>query len=179
MAADLLSMALNTVIDLLKVSALTVLPVFVLALLTNAVRKRLAAAKGWSWIKSAFVATFLILAILINLIYWPDWLSTLGTAGYGEIPPEFRYTLPETVFGYAMNLARLLFVALLLTLLALPVEMTALYWKEHCQKAYGLKGWLSTLAGLFCTLFLAWGVVLLLFPWSITGVLYLIFFGFG
>ncbi|HIH16758.1 MAG TPA: hypothetical protein HA252_05105 [Candidatus Diapherotrites archaeon] len=179
MALELVPLVVNTVFDLLRLSALTVLPAFVLALLTNALRKRLAAGFQWTWLKSALVALFLVAFALINLVYWPDWLSTLGKATYGEIPPEFRPTLPETVFGYVMVEARLLFVALVLALLALPLAFTALYWKEHCQRKWGLRGWLSTLAGLYCTLFLAWAVVLLVFPWSITGILYLVYFGLG
>lgn len=179
MAADLLASAFFSVLDLLRASAFSLLPALVLALVVRALRRWLAETKGWSWLKSAFVATFIVLALLVNLVYWPDWISTLGKATYGEVPPQFQYTLPENLFGYAVNLVRLLFVSLLLALLALPIELVALALKEHAERRHGLHGLLALALGLYGALFLTWAAVLFLFPWAISGLLYLVFFGFG
>ncbi len=179
MAADLLPMAFNSVLDLLRAAALTTLPAFVLALAINALRKALVHRYQWTWMKSAFVATFLVFAVLVNLVYWPDWLSTVGQAAYGQLPPEIQPTAASNALGYAFNEARLLFVALLLTLLAFPVELVTLYFKEHAERRHGVKGLLAALAGVFMASFLAWAAILFLFPWAVSGVLYLIFFGFG
>jgi len=180
MAANLLASAFFSVLDLSKISAFSLLPALVLALLVRALRRWLAETRGWSWLKSAFVATFIVLAILVNLVYWPDWISTLGKATYGQVPAQFQYTLPETLFGYAVNLARLLFVSLLLALLALPVELVALALKEHAERRHAFgRGLLALALGLYGALFLTWAVVLFLFPWAISGLIYLVFFGFG
>lgn len=177
-------MAQNTVLDILfglielvKGAFLLSIPVFVFVFIAIFVRRALAKKYKWNWFKSSIITTYFLVFSLVFVLYALPILQVLTIPGQ-IVFPEFQPTILEQFVPLVIQFARLLIVALLLTFLLMPIEFVGLFLfekiSEKTKHAFSVR--------LFATVFITMAVVSIVFlfiaPWIVTGILYLIFFGF-
>ncbi len=178
MAQDTLSLILFSILDLLKGSLIFSIPVFAFVFIAIFVQKALSKKYQWTWFKSSAITTYFFMFSLASVLYVLPIIDVFTTTQTVSVLPEFAPTPLEIVLPIILQFVRLLVVALILSFILMPLEFVGLYLFEAISKktkvSYSVRlflaVFLSTLFTLAITIFLA--------PWIITGLIYLIFFGF-
>ena len=127
-----------------------------------------------SWFRAVLLSIFLEVFVLLLVVYFLPAYLGFQEQTYGELLPELQPTIFEIVGGYLFTLVRLLLVSLLFCFLLLPLVFVSSYVFEKLNPKW--PHYLRVFIAVFASTLIGGIVVLLLFPWTISGLLYLIFF---
>ncbi|MFH0714824.1 MAG: hypothetical protein V1847_03165 [Candidatus Diapherotrites archaeon] len=179
------------ILSVLLYSLLLAVPVCAIAWIGSLLRKRI--SKKWkiSWIFSTAISTYVLVLIGVVALFAFPALSvgsvqdTLpadvneqiifegGQAVDAPLSPEA--SVGNSFVSFLYNALRLLVVALVLTLLLLPLEVLASFASDALEKRkapFLLQVYVASFVGVLIAF-----LVLIVFPWLQTGLLYYIFFG--
>lgn len=179
MAQDFFLLAFFSLLDLLKGSVIFSIPVFVFVFTAIFVRKSLAKKYKWAWFKSSIVTTYFLVFSLVLVIYVLPIVDVNNSVQNYPILPELAPTPLEIATPIILQFFRLLVVALILTFILMPLEFVGLFLFEKISQkikaAYSVHIFLTVLASTFFSL----AIILFLMPWIVSGIIFLIFFGFA
>lgn len=183
MPLDPVSDVLLSLLGLLQGSVLTTAPVFAVTLAAAALRKKLAARFGLSWIKSSFIVTYLTVLVISALLYFSPLVASLGEGIY--VPAPFQNELWVSALSALAVPLRLVLVCLAFAVLLLPLELIgSLVFDASKQRWPKINYYLNVLISVFVTVVIAALLAIWLLPAVfgidvITGVLYMLFYGTG
>jgi hypothetical protein len=139
----------------------------------------------FSWLSAAALTSYVFTAIIVFAIYFTPVLQSLGQSTMGEVPEMFQPSAQE-IAGQILGVpARLLIVSLFVALLLMPLEFVGSFIYDSLGKKYPkLNHYIRAFAAVFCATLFAWFLILFVFQMIlgidlITGLLYLIFYGFA
>ena len=177
MAGDLGNLVLG-VLELLKGSFFIALQAWVILLIANYLRKKLPGLKSWSWIKSSAATAYLAVLALVNVVYILPILSVAGKAT-STLPDVLQPTLLESLGELVLQEIRLAVVALVLAAVLLPLIVVGDFIFEWLQRRFGWNYFLPSLVSAYAITVVAMAAILFTGnSWVITGIFYLILFGF-
>ncbi|AJF60211.1 MAG: hypothetical protein J4224_01585 [Candidatus Diapherotrites archaeon] len=176
MVQDLVSVTVFSLIDLLKGSFISSVPVFIFVFFASKVRRAIAGKYKWSWFKSGFITTYLLIFSLILVLYLQPALPLLQSDPFGETPVEFQTPVLELLLIALIQLVRLLVVALVLSFIVLPLEFIGLFLHEKIKKSFKFHWALKLYLTVFIVTLLASIFVLFFAQWIISGTLAFIYY---
>lgn len=177
MPLNLVLYLIFSLLDLLKGTIVWSIPTFFLVLIITFVRRKVAEKYKLNWVKSAIASTFIVLFTLILILYFSPIVLSLGQETIGEIPAEGRPALLEILGSLILFVLRLFLVAVVISLILLPFEFVAVYLFEKVSRTWRLNYYINLYIVSFLVTLIAAIILLFIFPWSLAGMLYLLFFG--
>ncbi len=185
MPLGLLSDIAFSALGLLQGTLLTSMPVFVAVALLALVRSKIAARYSLSWIKSTALVTFVAIAVLVFLANYVPMLASLGEQSLGAVPAQLADNQESALLRAVMQPLRMIFVALALTLLLLPLGLIGDFIYAALNERWkGMNRYVWMFASVFLTVLVAMLFALIILPRAfgidvITGVIYFVFVGTG
>lgn len=178
MALNPIENIILSLIDLLRGSITVAIPLFILLLIGQKFRKRIEKETKWSWIKSSFAATFIIMFILMLLGFFYPFLAATQEQALGEVPSIFAPSLDIILLSFVAGIFKALIVALVATLILMPLEFVGLYFHEVISKKLGKQPeWLKLLVTAYVSSVFGSAIILFLVPELIPGILFYLYFG--
>ncbi len=162
------------VVDLVRMSLIAAIPAFLLVLLGQRLDQYIKDKYKLSWIVSAFAVSFVILVPIVFIAYLvPLSMGFLGSELSWETAPEFMQpTLIDVAMAVVATVVKNLLSALLFAILLMPLLFFGSFAEEALQKRFKLPKLANLFVSVFLTAALAWIVVLFVFPWVVTAVLW-------
>jgi len=173
MAAQILDLVVYPLLSLLVRAFFVSVPVFFLALVSASVSSGLSKKFRFKWLQSTVVSTYLIVFVLIFFLYWFPFVSVLPSVQTGSAPEGLQFSLLENVFHWAVIFAGLLFKALALTALLLPLEFVSALAFDVVSRRVSKTQWFCLFLAVYLTTLLAL-LVLLFNPWIIQGMVWFV-----
>ncbi len=125
-----------------------------------------------SWIQSVFLSMLALVFILVFVLYFFPMASAPSNSVLDQPPDE-----PQDVLGGIANfltqVARLLFVSLVFTILLVPLALLGDFVRQYVQKKR--KKWIALLIASWCCV-LVTVLIWFLFPWIPAGLVYFWFY---
>ena len=166
------------ILDILRIALIFSIPLFIAAIPSLALKNLLAKKYNLNWIQSALLATYLALtAILIFLYLLPYYFGFIASEIAKQTAPVLlELSLLDMVSAVFFTIIRLLGTGLLLTILVLPLEFLAEYFSD-LLKEKKIPGLLQKFIVSYCISLVVTIIILFVFPWIWTGIIYLIYWG--
>jgi len=177
MALDPISNLLFSALELAKGGILFSIPAFVIVWISTAIQGKLKLKYSLNWVKSAFLTAYIVTFAIVIFIYYLPIFGIIGASPLGVIPEEFRNSLLEVSLQQLFNLGRLLIVSLVLTFILIPLAFIGSFLRAEIGKKFKLPSFATLYLTILVITLLVSGIVLFIFPWAITGIFTLIFFG--
>ncbi|MBU1120465.1 hypothetical protein KJ660_01160 [Candidatus Micrarchaeota archaeon] len=176
MVLNLLVDIVFSLLDLIKGSFLLSIIVFALVLIGIFIQRKLIKKFKLSWIKSSLISTFIIVFIFVFAMYvFPLALGFSGTDP-GILPQGFEMTATEYLFLIGMALFKVILLSFILTVFLLPLQFVGLFAMDFLKKKYSLPFIANVFFAVFCSTLVGSFIVIYLFPWIPTGIVYLLYF---
>lgn len=171
--------ALNMLIELFRLSLITSIPSFIIALGTEQLHKRLSKRFSLSWAKSALISTYLTVTLLIMVLYsLPLYIGWAESPLTGQsMPPELQPVALDYLMFAVFFVLKIITTGLIFSILLLPLIFFSVYALEKAREKEKLPELANKFVAVFATNVLAWLVLLFVFPWVFGGLLYLLFWG--
>jgi len=167
-----------SIFDLLKGSIIITIPIFLLLLVGQKLRKRIESETKWNWLTSAFVATLIINFILLLVAYFFPLVTALQEVSIGQIPSVFAPSVTSLLGLFVFGVIWVGIVSVILSLLLMPLEFAGLFFYEFVSKKLKKQpDWVKLLATAYISAVFSSAVILFLVPEAITGFFYLLYFG--
>ncbi|GEM_PF-5424457 len=164
---------------LLKGALAPAVIVFFLALIGKRVRGTIEKEMNWKWLGSTLAATFVISWCIVLLAYFFPIITASQEQGLGLVPSPIAPTLSGIALSYIYGVLKVTLVAAVLCVLLLPLELVGSYIRSVVEKKLGkLPSWSKLLVSAYIVTLLASFIVLFIVPQSVTGLLYLLYYGF-
>ena len=168
-----------SLLALLKGALAPAIIIFFLALIGKAVRGAIEKEMKWKWLGSTLATTFVICWCLLLLVYFYPIITASQEQGLGLLPSPIAPQLPDVALSYIYGVLKVTLVAAVLCALLLPLELVGSYVHSTVEKRLGkLPSWLKLLASAYIVTLLASFIILFIVPQSVTGLLYLLYYGF-
>lgn len=180
---DSIIILFTSLFDLVKGAFILAIPVFLLVLLGDWLKKRLEAKRKLSWLQSTLLSTYIIATLLILVLYFGGYALILQSYTGGSPPPSIsptpEFALIQTALFLGVSLFKKLFAGLALTLVILPFTVIGSLILERLKgkqskKAKKERQWLPFFASVFLVTLLAY-LGILVFDFIPAGVIFLIF----
>ncbi len=169
---------LLAIIELLRLSIITVIPCFVIALGAEQLHSRISKRFSLSWAKSALISTYLAVTLLIIFLYSiPGYLGWAESPLTGKpIPAELQPTALDIAALLLFAIVKILLTALIYSILLLPFIFFATYVLEKLrEREKPFPQLVNKFIAVFAAVLLAWIILLFVFPFSAGGLLYLLY----
>jgi len=176
MVLDLASNAFFSVIDLIKIAFIASVPAFIGVILGMKLKGLLEKKFKDSWLRNSFIVTYIFCLIIVAFLYVFPLMEAFGETNTAGIPQELNPTLTDSILAFLWSAFKILFSAFVIAILLIPLEFVGLYVFEWLQKKYKFNYFAELFLGVFSASLVAVIVLLFLFPWTITGLIYLIYF---
>jgi len=162
MASDLFSVALFSLIDLLRGSFINSLLVFIFVFFAVKVRRSLSRQYKWSWFKSSFITTYLLVFSLILVLYLIPIIEVVreNPEFGGSVPVEFQIPVNELFASAVVQIIRLLVVALVLSFMLVPLEFVGLYIHQQIVKKFKFHWAIKLYLAVFLTTLLSFAFII-------------------
>ena len=165
-------------LDFLRIVIFVTVPVFLVSLPVLFAKERIAKK-----FQSALITTYLAVTIILIFLYlYPYALGFSQSQIAGQTAPSILATTPQDILiAVFLGIIKILTTALILTVLLLPFEFFAVFAAEKLKEAK-ISGkeiplLAQTFAAAFCTCLLALIIVFFIFPWTVNGIIFLIYWG--
>ncbi|MBN1940862.1 MAG: hypothetical protein JW772_01635 [Candidatus Diapherotrites archaeon] len=178
MAIDPIVTVLN-IADLLVLTLMIAIPVFIVALVALFLRERISKKFEMSWIKSTLITTYVFVLLISALAYVSPYYSAFSESEIAsqEQPVVLATTPADVAVAFFLTVLRILVVALLFTLLLLPLQFFATFLMDKlAEKKFPKPA--KVFAATYFTCLLALIIMFFVFPWIIPGLMFLFFWGF-
>ncbi|MEW6295786.1 MAG: hypothetical protein AB1467_05875 [Candidatus Diapherotrites archaeon] len=176
MVLDLASNAFLSVIDLIKIAFFASIPAFIAVILGKKLKEMLEEKFKGSWLRNSFIVTYVFCLIIVAFLYVFPLMSALGEVDTAGVPEELNPTLADSIIAFFWSVVKVVFSAFVIAVLLIPLEFVGLYVFEWIQKKYKFNYFAELFLGVFSASLVAVIVLLFLFPWTLTGLIYLIYF---
>ncbi|HLD58327.1 MAG TPA: hypothetical protein VI977_01640 [archaeon] len=170
-------------LDFLRIVIFVTVPVFLVSLPVLFAKERIAKKFSLNWFQSALITTYLAVTIILIFLYlYPYALGFSQSQIAGQTAPSILATTPQDILiAVFLGIIKILTTALILTVLLLPFEFFAVFAAEKLKEAK-ISGkeiplLAQTFAAAFCTCLLALIIVFFIFPWTVNGIIFLIYWG--
>ena len=163
-------------VDLLKMAFIVSVPAFCGVLLGKELKKAIEKKIKGSWLKSAFIVTYIFSFVIVFLLYVFPLISASSELSQRFVPEELNPTLTDSIIAVGWALIKILFAAFVIAIFLVLLEFVGLYVFEWLEKKYKLNYFAGLFVGVFAASLVALIIVLFLFPWTLTGLIYLIYF---
>ncbi len=166
-------------IDLIRLSLIVAIPVFLVVLVGQVLGKKVEKKFEQSWIVSAFITTFIVLLPIVFFAYLIPYAMGYFASPFVGMPlPEF---MQLTVVDYAMmvilTIIKNVITAFIFAVLLMPLLFFASFVEEKLKKKTKLPPLANLFIAVFTTAFAAWIIILFIFPWIYTGIFELLWWG--
>ncbi len=178
MVQDILVNLFTSMVELLRLSLLLGIPMFFCAIIIAFLARKFSERFGMGFARASFFSTYLVvLALIIVLYFYPFYLGFMESNVVKQPKPpflaltalDFIAALPAFAFKFLLD-------ALLFTLLALPIEFAALYVFDLLKSKYAIQKTTALAASVFAAAIITVLIALFVFPFAITGLVYLLYF---
>lgn len=176
---ELLGKTFFSVIDLLRGSIVPGLVVFVLVLVGRKLRQVIENETGWKWVVSTLLATFVISWLVFLAAYFYPVLIASQEQGLGLLPSTIAPSAGTVLSSFGYGLLKVTMVAGIVALLVLPLQFVGAYIHSRVDKKLGkANGLVKLLAATYLTTVIASALVLFVVPQAVTGILFMLYYGF-
>ncbi|MEK6972425.1 MAG: hypothetical protein AABW72_00055 [archaeon] len=176
MAIDIIIL-LNSAFDLIKGSLILSIPIFVVLYILNYIRKKIASRFSLNWIISCLIITFISFFIFLLLIYFLPTFQSMAEHQLGVIPKYLMPAFDDWAGFYFTKIMKLLFVAVIFTLLSLPFALLgSLVENILLSKFKKMNKAVAFFLAVFAITLLLSALVLYVFYWIPIGMIHLIYF---
>jgi hypothetical protein len=178
MVLEIIGETAFALVDLLRMALIAAIPAFVLTLLGQLLFKKIRGKKKkTSWIVAAFAASYIVmLAVIFFLYLFPLYLGFVESDLAKQTPPpEMQLTVVDYGVAFFATIVKNALSAAVLTILLLPMLFFASFVSEKIGEKKKLPALANTFIAVYCTALLAWVIILFVFPWVLSGILYLLF----
>ncbi len=164
-------------VDLVRQTLLLGVPVLVVAWVGKKIHSLL--SKNRSWLTAAFFSTYILFFLLIMLAYFLPFLIGLGQFQQGITPESLAPTGTDRAIVFVINVFRVALVALVFTVLSLPIEFVGAFLQDLAAKRKTAP-MISFGFGVFGSVFISLLLILFILPFIginlIAGLIYLVYF---
>lgn len=177
MSLDPLSI-ISGIIDLLIIALKISIPAFLIGLIVVFFKNWLAKKYGLSWIQSAVVATYLAVTIILFFLYlFPYYLGFLASDLAKQAAPSMlSLTVWDIAAAVFFTIIKILGSALILTIMLLPLEFLAEFFSSKLKEKK-IPELAKKFAVAYFTSLVVTIIILFIFPWMLTGIIYMIYWG--
>ncbi len=164
-------------VDLLRMALVVAVPGFVLTLVGQWLFKKMRKRFGLNWVQAAFVSTFIITLAIVFLLYlFPYYLAVIETKPIADLPiAEVQVTFVDHGIAFFSTIVKNLLTGLVFTILLLPLIFFGSFVSEKIDEKKKLHPLANTFAAVYCTALLIWIIILFVFPWALSGLVYLLY----
>lgn len=180
MPENLIVEVFSAVIDILRISLITAIPAFIFTLIAVFLHKKLVERFDFSWIKSAFVSTYAVVTVVVAIIYlFPFLLGFLESPLSFQPQPEiFQNTALDYLKAVIFSLVKVLINGFVFSIVLLPLIFLGTYIFEKLNEKFEkLHQIIKMFVSVYCTALVAWLILLFVFPWLLTGLFFLLYWG--
>ncbi len=179
MPLDFIAGLVFGLIDLIRLSLIVAIPVFLVVLVGQKLGKRIQATFEQSWIVSAFVTTFIVLFPIVFLAYLIPYALGYFASPFAGMPlPEFmQLTLVDYAMMVILTIVKNVITAFIFAVLLMPLIFFASFVEEKFKEKTKLPELANLFIAIFITAFAAWIIILFIFPWIYTGIFELLWWG--
>ncbi|HZX20056.1 MAG TPA: hypothetical protein VFF13_03515 [archaeon] len=178
-------MALNPIenlvfslIDLLRGSLIAVIPVFILIVIGQVLRKKIQRETKWSWFVTGFITTFLMMFLIFLFLYFFPFIVANAEQALGEIPSTFAPETSNIIASFAFGVFKAFIVAIVTTIILMPLEFIGLYFHEVVSKKLGkTNSWVKLFVTAYISTVFSAAILIFLLPSLIPGILFFLYFG--
>lgn len=178
MAENFFLELLLSVIDFLRGAFIYSLPVFLFTMVAVVARRLAAKRFKLSWITSTMLVTFFMTLSLVTALYLSPIIQAFQEPSY-TLPPELEPSILEKAYFVFLQAVRLLAVSVVLSLLLLPLELVGSFFFDWLSKKTNWTFVVRLYAAVFATTLLAAYFAFFVFPFMLSGIVYMIFYGFA
>lgn len=169
---SLVSFAIS-LFDLLKTVFFISLPVFLIAMFSVSLHKKISKKYGLKWFQSAIVSTYLTTLVLIFFLYLvPAIISIIESKGL-VAPADFPISPIEQIAFASFSLVKIFLSSAVFAILLMPVEFFGLFVFEKTEKIK-----LPFFAKIFLPVYFSTLIAFLILffnPWILQGLIYMIY----
>ncbi|MFH1390934.1 MAG: hypothetical protein ABIH20_01340 [Candidatus Diapherotrites archaeon] len=169
---------LFSIIGLLQGSIIVCVPVFILVLFGQELREKIEEETKKTWMTTAFIATIIMVYILLLIAYFLPFITASQEIGLGEVPSIFAPDPLTLLISFIAGVLWVGVVTIVVSLLLMPFEFVGAYIHEVVSKKLGKKPeWLKLLITSYLISVFASAIILFLVPEVITGIFYFLYYG--
>jgi len=172
MVLELVTELALSVVDLARMSLIVAVPAFLLVVLGQFLHKKLSEKFELSWILSAFIATFAIMVPIVFALYLIPYSAGLAGASAQKLPEFMQVTAIDTAMAVVSTVVKNLLSAFLFSILLMPLLFFASFADEKLKERFKMPKPANTFAVVFITALVSWLVILLVFPWVVSAIIW-------
>jgi len=179
MPLEFLSELVFALVDLARMSLIVAIPAFLIVLLAGKLNTWLRKRFKASWIMAAFATSFIVLLPIVFILYLVPF--SIGYASSLIVSQPVPEGMQLTLLDYAMAAVSTIFKnilsALIFAVLLMPFIFFAAFAEEKVRERFKLHKLANAFIATFLTTALAWIIVLFIFPWVVTALLWKLYWG--
>ncbi len=166
-------------ITLLKGAIVPAFIVFALVLVGGRLRQVIEKETKWKWVLSTLATTFVVSWCIALLAYFYPIITASQEHGLGLLPSSIAPSLGDLVASYLYGVLKVTLVAAVVALLLIPLEFVGVYIHSVVDRRLAkLPAWVKLLATSYLTTLIASFIILFIVPEAVTGILFLLYYGF-
>ncbi|MEM4262040.1 MAG: hypothetical protein QXI10_03680 [Candidatus Diapherotrites archaeon] len=168
---------ITSIIGMAKGSFYVSIPVYLLVIIGNFIKNKVQESGIKSWLASSFIATNLVLFVILFLAYFLPVISSLQENEIGIIPSTIAPTPTTILSNFLWGVIKVILATLLLSTILMPLELIGSYiHSKIVTKFPKLNNYIRLyLTSLICS-FLGSLIVLFIIPELPTGFFYFLYF---
>jgi hypothetical protein len=167
---------LLSIVSLIKGAFILSIPVFFIVLIASFLRKKIENYFKLQWFSSALITTIIFFLAIVSILYYFPFLLALNESRLGILPIEFQPTFFESFSAFLLSLIHVIIVAIVLTVLIIPIEFFGLFLTEALEQKFKLNKLINLFVTVFCLTTIVSSIILFVFPWIVSGMIYFIYF---
>lgn len=176
MVLEILSNIFNTLLTFFLAALILSIPGIILAFFGKIIYSKISEKFDLSWLKGVFATTFILTVVFVFLAYFLPIADAFFKVNTGITPSIFQEEPLELLLFYIYTIMRLLFAALIITLLLIPLQIIGSLVYDWALNKRKLPILVSLYLTVFSVCFIGFVIFLTMFQWVFLGLLYLIYF---
>jgi hypothetical protein len=176
MVLDIVANVFLSFLDLLKGSLLIAVIVFFFVLIARVLSKKLTERFKFSWIKSSIASTYAVLFVVLLVLYFFPMTVGFSEEDLGVVPKELQWNAFDFFYLIGGGLLRVALLSALFSVFLLPLEFVGVFLLEKVKEKWGFPELVNVFASTFGATLLGLFIILFVFPWMLTSIIYLIYF---
>lgn len=178
MAFDFLSLFFFA-LDFVKGNFFVSVIVFLFVFFGALARQRLELAFKLSWFKSTLIVSFVFVLCLVSVVFFLPFIQASRIPVSYSVPIELQEDFSFQAKTFIFVILRLLIVSFLLQALILPGILAGAFLFDWISEHWGFFYFLRIFVPVFIIASIYSFFALFVFPFSLPGILFLVFFGFN
>lgn len=176
MVLEILSNIFNTMLTFFLAALILSIPGIILAFFGKIIYSKISEKFDLSWLKGVFATTFILAVVFVFLAYFLPIADSFFKVSEEIVPLVFQEAPMDLLLFYIYTIMRLLFAALIITLLLTPLQIIGSLVHDWALNKRKLPILVSLYLTVFSACFIGFVIFITLFQWVFFGLLYLIYF---